>query len=79
MANGICKYMDGAQCAENYCDFYDAEEQTCLPALEVRKRVEILNKMLATMEEKENKKQDIDEAKKLARDFNFVSGPDTRQ
>lgn len=50
MSGGICKDMNGAKCAENYCDYWDAEKQRCSIAIresEMAKYYESLNKQNA--------------------------------
>ena len=47
MSGGICKDLNGAKCAENYCDYWDAKKGKCIKAVrefEMAKYYETLNK-----------------------------------
>jgi len=64
MSGGICKDMNGAKCAENYCDYWDPEEQRCIIAIkdsEMAKYYKDLNKQsdeVKTLSKKIGKYQD---------------------
>jgi hypothetical protein len=79
MNDGICKDMDGAKCAGDYCDYWDHEEQSCSIALESKLRVEILRATLARMGKPTSDTEEVDAFQKLSRHMNIVEGTSTKQ
>lgn len=73
--SGICIYMGGAKCAEQYCDFWDHEEQKCSIALETIRRAGLLGIFIKEFGKIDGSKIDnIVDDKKLHFLFNQMIG-----
>jgi hypothetical protein len=67
--SGICVKMNGAKCAEEYCDYWNREEQICTDALIAKLRVELLKTLL---KKKTTPKKELEKALK---DMNLALVP----
>ncbi len=74
---GICVYMGGSQCAENYCDMWNNEHQSCSKALESHRRVEILTMILERADDLVANAKDKEELMKVVKDLNIVKSNGT--
>lgn len=79
MTSGICVHMNGAICAEAYCDYFNLDTQRCSRAEECHARVEIMKKFLEKMDELLAKAKDAEAVAELMREMNAVVGPNTTQ
>lgn len=77
--SGVCVKMNGAKCAEDYCDYWDHGELCCSSALESRKHVELLDMMLEKAQELLNKVQDRKELERVIKELNIVDVSNTIQ
>jgi hypothetical protein len=77
--SGICPKMNGAQCAESYCEYWDHDELSCSTALESRKRVELLNLLIEKAEELINDTKSKEDLIKTINELNIVSPISTIQ
>jgi len=77
--SGICPKMNGAQCAENYCDFWDSDELVCSIALESRKRVELLNLLIEKIEKSSGDAESKENIINMIKELNLVKAVNTIQ
>jgi len=77
--SGICPKMNGSLCAMGHCDLWNDWEQKCSTALESRKRVEILNKILEKTEELLADAKEKEDIEKIVRELNIVDVGNTIQ
>jgi len=75
----ICPHMSGAKCANEYCDYWDSEEQACSLALLAHKQSELLNMVLAKAEEQLLNTKDKKEIMELIKNFNIIRVSKTLQ
>jgi len=71
--------MQGAQCAMEYCDFWNSWEQGCSLALESHKRVELLDMMLSKAKELLMDVKEKEALMKVIKELNVVATNNTIQ
>lgn len=79
MSDGICTRMKGGKCAENYCDYWDDENQICSEALLVKRKVEILDRIAAYIDDIVTKIEKEKSIMDFIKDKNIVEVSKSRQ
>jgi hypothetical protein len=79
MSGGVCVKMNGSQCAMQYCDYWDSDEQMCAAALEAHRRAELLGMILAKARELLEDVEDKEKLMQVVKELNIIDPVSTIQ